>query len=500
MASDSVGNDAAKHNFNVLSLEAKICNLSSKFFGINEGFVEVFNNFLTEARKIDSFAKTLQITPGTLKNNADRYNQMYTTVALLSSYWQEYELTTLYPSNLSLADNPFIPKNVDDEKLDKKTISAFTRGTNLDTSVFYLQKFLSTHHPLSSYTLNTKINVCVPIYSRIYDPKNPENAQLISKSNPLSHFTRTIKNAELTRIDTNITGVKIFKFLRTPSAWSLINMTSPSPLNALGPSLSARQTLYIKIGSNVANYDLGEMVAVNPNYKPGVTDIILEVAAGVKVYSITPAAPALVLGNVDDSDTIALINYGLILGAGGTGGTGGNATNNIGSGTTPGNGSPGGAAIAVFSEATIIENRGAIYGGGGGGAGGFGGVGGSLVVGGGGGGGAGYEPGESGIRGTNDKLMSRSVLVADGQSGSNINGGKGGPGLFGDASLTEKELDLIIGKYGGNTGEKGQDAVIMDEDGNSKIIAYGGEAGAFVLGNNNVYWTITGDRKGRMVT
>ena len=151
--SDSVGNDAAKHNFNALSLESKICNLSSTYFGINEGFVEVFNNFLIEAKKIDSFAKTLQITPDTLKSNADRFNQMYTTVALLSSYWQEYELTTVYPTNLSLADNPFIPKNADDEKLDKKTISAFTRGTNLDTSVFYLQKFLASHHPLSAYSL-----------------------------------------------------------------------------------------------------------------------------------------------------------------------------------------------------------------------------------------------------------------------------------------------------------------------------------------------------------
>jgi hypothetical protein len=58
----------------------------------------------------------------------------------------------------------------------------------------------------------------------------------------------------------------------------------------------------------------------------------------------------------------------------------------------------------------------------------------------------------------------------------------------------------MTGKTGGDIGQKGQDAVKDDADGNSVIVAYGGEAGAFVLGNNNVYWTTTGDRKGRLVS
>ena len=504
---DAVGNDAGKHNFNFLSLETKICNLSSSFFNSNYGFVETFNNFLIEAQRIDSFARILA-NPSANSNSenksaSERFNQMYTTVALLSSYWSQYEFSTVFPVNLSQAQNSFIPINDADAFLgmgQQSSLLAFTKGTNLDSSVYYILKFLDSHHPYQQYPLNSKINVCVPIYSRVYDPNKPEQAQIVSMSNPLTHFTRTIKRVDLTRVDTNITGVKTFKFLRTPSSWSLINIIGPSPLNVLGTSLSGRKILQVDINENVANFDLGEVVSQNPDYKPGQTDIVVTISPGIKVFSITPNAPALVLGNVDDLDTIALFNFGLILGAGGRGGDGGNSSSNVSQGTTPQNGSPGGTAIAVFSESTIIENHGAIYGGGGGGAGGLGGVGGSLVCGGGGGGGAGYDPGEPGFRGTNDKLINRIVAIQDGAFGSNTVGGDGGPGLFGSTQLTEAELDLVAGKKGGGLGEKGEDAYRTDEQtGETTIIAYGGEPGAYVVGNSNVYWSITGERKGRFV-
>jgi hypothetical protein len=89
--------------------------------------------------------------------------------------------------------------------------------------------------------------------------------------------------------------------------------------------------------------------------------------------------------------------------------------------------------------------------------------------------------------------------VQDGQPGSNLKGGKGGPGLTGGDALPSEEMTKIEGKKGGDVGQPGEGAYEVNTDGDQIEIAPGGQAGAYVLGNNNVIWLVKGDLKGRAV-
>jgi hypothetical protein len=491
---NSIGDDAGKHNFNALSLESKICNLSGEFFSPDNIFISSFTEFLSDAYELEDYAKILNL--GKTYSITERFNKIATSVALLSSYWEAYELTTILPVNLSLAFHPSIRQFQSDLNFQTKRLVALTPQSDLDTVLSVIKAYLQEYHPLQNYNLNSKINVTIPFYSRLYDPEKPESASVVSLSNEFSHFNREM-TAQVYRKGTNFVSSKIYKFIRGPVSWNLINIICPLPLTSSNTSLTGRQIVELSIDANTSNYDIALNARQNPNYVAGKSEVVLTVQPGVRVYSTTPTAPALILGNLDDNDTITLFNYGLILGAGGQGGTGGNGEG-VGS-VKPSGGADGGTAIAVFASNTIIENQGAIYGGGGGGAGGLGGVAGSATSGGGGGGGAGYTPGESGYRGITQRLVNRFVLVQDAQPGSNLRGGKGGPGLTGGDALPSEEMSKIEGKKGGDVGMPGDGTYEVNADGDQVEIAPGGAAGAYVLGNNNVIWLVKGDVKGRAV-
>ena len=44
---DCVGDSSGKHNYNLLSLDTTICNLSSQFFISNNNFYTIFNDFIS---------------------------------------------------------------------------------------------------------------------------------------------------------------------------------------------------------------------------------------------------------------------------------------------------------------------------------------------------------------------------------------------------------------------------------------------------------------------
>ena len=54
--SDCVGDSLATHNLNALSLDTAICNLSSKFFNIDNNYLTIFNDISTNVSKFNQFA------------------------------------------------------------------------------------------------------------------------------------------------------------------------------------------------------------------------------------------------------------------------------------------------------------------------------------------------------------------------------------------------------------------------------------------------------------
>ena len=156
--------------------------------------------------------------------------------------------------------------------------------------------------------------------------------------------------------------------------------------------------------------------------------------------------------------TLALVNNGFIVGAGGNGGDCAQAID----------GSPGGPALRAQAAITITNN-GTIGGGGGGGGGSRTFVSGRGYFYYGGGGGRGYLGGAGG---------GGSSQAASGDAGSKTAAGRGGGGGSGAGG------DL---GGAGSAGQYGPGIVPGDA---------GGAAGAAVVGNANITWTVTGTRLG----
>lgn len=116
-------------------------------------------------------------------------------------------------------------------------------------------------------------------------------------------------------------------------------------------SIPGAYTFYVNTTQTIIN------IGTLSGYVAGKSDITITVNSGVYVYSTSTSTPALTIQGASAGDTITLVNYGYIIGMGGS------ATgdyNNAGSGTA------GGPALSIGNTLTI-SNYGYIAGGGGGG-------------------------------------------------------------------------------------------------------------------------------------
>lgn len=176
--------------------------------------------------------------------------------------------------------------------------------------------------------------------------------------------------------------------------------------------------------------------------------------------------------------TLALVNNGFIVGAGGAGGS---SPDGVG----PSPGSPGGPALRAQAAISVTNNGTIGGGGGGGGGGGAEAYGGSVDQGGGGGGGGrGLNGGAAGSGGSN---------MGNGTAGSKTAAGTGA-GSSGNGVGAEGEGG---GGNGGGLGAAGSAGGSgTDWEGGSQPGAAGGAAGAAVVGNANITWVATGTRLG----
>lgn len=171
---ECVGDSIGKHNYNSMSLDTAICNLSSLMFTNTDNLLTWFNDIST-----NSVA---------LKNNANdfsnktiiRYNVTHTTINVLSSYWNTSEFTVQFEHNLYTADG-----NLNGPS--SNPINAYTTSTPLTALISVTQKYLNNNFPVSAFNTNTRANVIVFLYNTL-------------NVNSLSNKTYAILNNKETQI------------------------------------------------------------------------------------------------------------------------------------------------------------------------------------------------------------------------------------------------------------------------------------------------------------
>lgn len=125
--------------------------------------------------------------------------------------------------------------------------------------------------------------------------------------------------------------------------------------------------LMLLLAATSTNYNLYNAFVAAYGTPSAAVPLQLTINSGVTVGATATSTAALTVGQFPSGSTIAIINNGLIYGAGGAGGAGSTAV-----GATGGAGGKGGTAIQAnyLNQTVTITNNGTVYGGGGGGGGG----------------------------------------------------------------------------------------------------------------------------------
>jgi len=476
---DCVGDSSGKHNYNLMSLDTYICNLSSEFFISKNNFYTIFSDF------IKNYPIFIQAT--NLFLDPSRYNLVTATVNLLSAYWDKHEFSVHYPLNISLLNNLAISCPTVNQ-LDQKLISL-------------AKTYLNKNYPATGYTKNTNVNVIFFLYNVPVNPNDPNDLITFNTSPEFSFMTRHMY-AEYIKQDIHLGNGKIFKFYNDNNGnWIYDSLDvgstevtkQPIFVKGIPPRISTRpstengrSTIELTLVNDTTNFDLFYQTVHSGLYYAGYTDVILTINRGVNVGSNVNGGAALVVSGFTVGDTITIKNNGNIYGYGGLGGDGESLGIPL---SNSNNGSNGGDAI-LLTFPTKIVNNGVIAGGGGGGAGGIatynntsyitlkGKKGEKLQGGGGGGGGAGYAGGAAGSGGFKNvkplnpkiKYLWTDSAGTDGISGTFNTPGNGGSGY-------------VNGGTGGTLGSDGINTGVKDAKG-TQLPPLGGKAGAAIKGYN----------------
>jgi hypothetical protein len=162
---ECVGDSIAKHNYNLLSLDTTICNLSSDIYNTTNNILSWFNDISSNSQKYSETAKNFSTTA------SDKYNINHTTINLLSSYWHTPEFTVQYQHNNYNSDGF-------SNASDGSVIDAYTLNTSLDTIKTNSQNYLNTNFPSSNYNIGTRANVIVFIYNTLLNKSTNNNSSI----------------------------------------------------------------------------------------------------------------------------------------------------------------------------------------------------------------------------------------------------------------------------------------------------------------------------------
>lgn len=482
---DCIGDSVAKQNYNLLSLDTNICNLSSLFFEGFDSYYNVFSDFISYSAAFVQFISSLDI---------DRNNTVYTAVNLLSSYWNSHEFFIYYPFNTYINDNT--PAN-----------SISVNQTN-QSLISLANSYLNNTNPPYYFPEGTIANVVFSLYNVPLNPNNPDD---LVTSNISPSFSFTVRNmyGKYKKQDVFFKNNKIIKFYRSSDdKWSIINIeTGTSDENTsditkleqveqqriLVKPPSGRSTINLIIDSNTYNYDVFYNAIKTGLYYTGFTDINVTIGKNVFVGSTSYLKPSIFISNLFvNGDTVTIKNYGNIYGCGGDGGAGQNLGEQLNDTV---NGKNGGDALSI-NFPTTIDNLGVIAGGGGGGAGqkatysdksylqlnrse-------NIKAGDGGGGGAGFNSGVGGKGGNSYKSLLNPQITYNFTLSDGANGTNGG--------LDDGGYSLTAGS-GGSLGKKGSDTGALSNG--TQLPPYAGDSGNFINGLSYVVFANKGTLLGK---
>ena len=492
---ECVGDSVGKHNYNLMSLDSSVCNLSSRYFTIPNNYYQVFSDFAS------NYPLFMQMY--NLFSDPTRYNMATATVNLLSSFWAKHEFSVHYPLNISLLNN-----------------LAITCPTvnQVDSSLISLAKsYLKTNYPASTYNRDTYVNVIFFLYNVPSNPSNPNDLITGNFSPEISYNVRNMY-VSFFKTDVHLRNGKIFKFSNDGLGnWNYLStetgrdnelvlptltQSTPPRIVTKPSSVNGRSSINITILSNTYNYDVFYNAAMTGLYYPGYTDVTVTINSGVYVGSASTIENALSVSGFTSGDTVSIVNNGNIFGCGGAGGRGQNLGNQV---SSVNNGGAGGDALSI-SYPTTIQNNGILAGGGGGGAGGkatasdnsyatF--VKSNVALktltsnspGGGGGGGAGYDVGVFGYPGVAVNITAppgKKPSFVIGSATAGVGGGLTIGGIGGTGS----------GK-GGDIGQAGTSTGVVDSK-KTQLPPLGGAAGRYLNGKSFATWLKTGDVRGNV--
>jgi len=490
--SDCVGDSPSKHNFNLLSLDTEVCNVSSQYFLSNDNFFTKFNELNSNLQYFNDTVKYFY--------NVDRYNLGYTTVNLLSSFWNKNKFTVLYPINISILNDLSINcPTVNQPDLKLQTLA---------------KKYLNANYPANSFNTGNEITVCMFLYNVPVNPSDPNDLITYTLSPEISYSVRNMYVKFLKQDISFGNGVN-FTFKNINDGWTLLNIEKgftdetyqPTYIASQGNRISTqtgnadgRSKLTITIERDTQNFDLYSYVYNTGLYYPGFSDIEVTINANIKIGSNSKNIAAFIVSGFTSSDTVKIVNNGFIVGYGGNGGNGQDLGKAL---TADNNGENGGDAIFLNYPVTIVNNN-VIAGGGGGGGGGLADFSDTSYLkllptsnlnvenifgGGGGGGGAGIIGGMGGEGGLGNTQpldptknyvfksyrgdVGRDGTFTSNNLGGGQGGGKGGSGI--------SSLNSATGGAGGSLGQKGVDSGKLDNK-NRQLPPFGGNSGLSING------------------
>lgn len=196
--SDCVGDSLAIHNLNALSLDTAICNLSSKFFNIDNNYLSMFDDISSNISKFNQFADLFE--------NSTPLNKTSTATQFLSSYWKNIEFTVTFPINIfDLAPykrtKVFISENTPDQTLIQNGINYLNRNYSVD-----------------NFVAGTKANVVFLLISN-------NGSTSVETKNSFMGITSKIFDVEARKKDVYIESTKVMKYFVDPlrNAWTHYN-------------------------------------------------------------------------------------------------------------------------------------------------------------------------------------------------------------------------------------------------------------------------------------
>jgi hypothetical protein len=162
---ECVGDSIAKHNYNLLSLDTNICNLSSDIYKSTNNILTWFNDISASSTKYNIMAQNFSDA------SSKKYNINHTTIKVLSGYWNTSDFTVQFQHN-----NYYPDGNLNTS--DGMAVNAYTLNTSLDIIRANALNYLNSNFPASNYNIGSRVNVTIFVFNALLNTSTNNNSSI----------------------------------------------------------------------------------------------------------------------------------------------------------------------------------------------------------------------------------------------------------------------------------------------------------------------------------